>query len=161
LRAGAHIETWYVSPHGFDLATVKARAVNRANPFQSMDLPALRHSTIAGLNPSVLSFPGAAKSPAGARSNLILSHVAGTREAITVRVEAISASGSVLGAESFVLDRPTATLFIGDVVGRFGVSELQEGQIRVIKTAGAGLVWGILATATEEGSFTVTVGQNP
>jgi len=33
--------------------------------------------------------------------------------------------------------------------------------IPVVKTAGAGLLWGILATATEEGSFAVTVGQNP
>lgn len=154
------IETWSISPSGFDLPTVKTRILNRENPMLSADLPAVRYSTIAALDPSVLSFPGAEKSAAGARSNLVLTNLLRPEGSMIVLVEIFSAAGDLLGSETVVLDS-AATLFLTDIVGRSGVGDLRGGHVRATKVGGAGLLWGLLATIREDSTLTLALGANP
>jgi hypothetical protein len=155
------VPTLYVVPQSFpDPPTVTARVVNRARPNQSIELPAVRYSTVEALNPSLLSFPSARRS-AGSHSNLIVTEV--SREIgreLSVLVEAYSAAGERLGSTPFNLSTG-ATLFLVDVLQRLGVTELSDGQIRVTKTGGTGLMWGLLATVYDEGRVSVTLGVNP
>jgi virginiamycin B lyase len=166
------IGTWFLSAAGFadpavagfDLPTVKARVFNRGDPLQSADLPVTRYSTIAALDPSVLSFPGAEKGASGERSNLVLANLPRDPgffpppSSMNVLVEVFSSAGDLQGSGVFALD--TATTFLADIVGRLGISELHGGQIRVGKMSGTGLLWGILATIQNDG-LTVSLGVNP
>ena len=79
---------------------------------------------------------------------------------LSVRVEAYSPAGDSLGSAGFDLSNGT-TLFLVDVLVQLGVSELDGGQIRVTKTGGNGLMWGLLATLTDDGGVTVSPGLNP
>jgi hypothetical protein len=137
-----------VSPPGFDPPTVRARIVNTANPGQSADLPVLRGSTIKGLNPVVLSFAGATKSAGGGRSNLVLAD------------EVLDREGNLVGTTAFDLSQ-ASSLFLGDIVGLVGGSGLENGQVRVRKTGGTALLWGVLATARDDGSLSISTGLNP
>jgi hypothetical protein len=161
LRGSSGIETWFVSPKGFDLPTVKARIVNREKPALSADLPTVRHSTIAALDPKTLSFPGAGKGASGVHSNLVLTELSPllASSPMTVLVEIISPAGELLASESFVLN--PSTIFLTDIVGRLGVSELHDGQVRVSKLEGSGLLWGVLATFREDGTLSMSPGVNP
>jgi hypothetical protein len=79
---------------------------------------------------------------------------------LTVRVEAYSAEGRLLGAADFGLERGNS-LFIVDVLGTLGIAELASGQVHVTRMEGAGLLWGLLATVTAEGQVFATLGINP
>jgi virginiamycin B lyase len=153
--------TWYVSPPGFDPPTVRARIVNTANPGQSADLPVLRGSTIKGLNPVVLSFAGATKSAGGGRSNLVLADASSTPGG-TARgtIEVLDREGNLVGTTAFDLSQ-ASSLFLGDIVGLVGGSGLENGQVRVRKTGGTALLWGVLATARDDGSLSISTGLNP
>jgi len=141
-----------------ELPTVKARVINRARPSQGIELPLYRRSTIVTLNPLVLSFPGAERT-ATARTNLFISEV-GLSWDVAVLVEAFASSGELLGQEAHVIPRGQ-TLFLQDVLPRLGVSELSQGQIRLTRTAGNGVMWGLLATVFDDGHVTVTAGKHP
>jgi hypothetical protein len=106
----------------------------------------------------VLAFPGASRG-SSVHGNLVLSEV-GWDDAATVLVEALSPDGVPLGAASFQIVAGS-TLFIVDVLARLGVAELDGGQIRVTRTAGEGLMWGLLATLSDDGQVTVSPGMNP
>jgi hypothetical protein len=155
------VGTLYVDPpSGFDPPTVTARVVNRARPSQAIELPVVRFSTIEALNPTVLSFPSARRSP-GAHSNLVVAEV--SREEgrdLSILVEAYTTTGDRLGAAIFGVSTGT-TLFLMDVLAQLGVSELDDGQIRVTKTGENGLMWGLLATVYDEGRVSVSLGTNP
>lgn len=151
---------YVVPPSGYALPTVTARVVNRERPSQAIELPVVRFSTIEALNPTVLSFPGARRSSVS-HSNLFIAEV--TREqgrGLSVRVEAYSTAGDRLGSAAYDLSNGT-TLFLVDALARLGVSELDSGQIRVTKTGGSGLMWGLLATVYDEGRVSVSPGLNP
>jgi hypothetical protein len=79
---------------------------------------------------------------------------------ITVRVEAFSSDGDLLGGRSFRIERGT-TVFLVDVVAQLGVSELDGGQIRITRTGGNGLPWGLLSTLSDDGRISVSAGWNP
>ncbi len=137
--------------------TVTVRVFNTARPTQGIEIPTIRLSTLNDRNPSVLAFPSASRS-AGAHSNLVVAEV-GTDE-ITVRVEAFSPGGELLGSNSFRIGAG-ATLFLVDALAQLGVLELDGGQIRVTRIVGNGLMWGFLATLTDNGGITVSPGMNP
>lgn len=140
------------------LPTVRARIINSSRPAQSIELPVTRLSTIRALNPSELVFPTAVRTGT-AHSNLVLSELS-LAAPLTVRVEAHSAEGRLLGAANFVLERGNS-LFIVDVIGALGIAELASGQVRVTRMEGTGLLWGLLATVTDEGQIFATLGINP
>ncbi len=140
------------------LPTVRARVVNRARPSQGIELPLFRRSTLVGLNPGVLAFPGANRA-AGIHSNLFVSEIA-LASGMTVLVEAYSAAGERLGSRALSVGAGD-TVFLQDVLNGLGVSELPSGQIRVTKTGGSGVLWGLLATVYDDGRGTVAVGKNP
>jgi hypothetical protein len=141
-----------------ELPTVKARVINRARPSQGIELPLYRRSTIVAMNPLVLSFPGAERSPT-AHTNLFISEIGLSRD-VAVLVEAYASSGERLGQETHVIPRGE-TLFVQDVLPSLGVSELSQGQIRLTRTAGNGMMWGLLATVFDDGHVTVTAGKHP
>lgn len=141
--------------------TVTARVVNRDRPTQTIELPVVRRSTVEALNPTVLAFPSATRS-AGAHSNLVLSEVSwGEGRTLSLLVEAYSAAGERLGSPAAFEVTTGGTLFLVDVLAQLGVSELDGGQIRVTKTDGTGLMWGLLATVYDEGRVGVSLGVNP
>jgi hypothetical protein len=109
-------------------------------------------------NPSVLAFPTASKTP-GIHSNLVVAEV-GYDDGITVRADAISANGELLGSSSFQI-ATGSTLFLVDALSQLGVPELDSGQIRVTRIGGTGLMWGLLATLSNDGRITVSPGMNP
>jgi hypothetical protein len=141
-----------------ELPTVTARVVNRARPSQAIELPLYRRSTLIALNPLALSFPGAERT-ATSHTNLFVSEI-GLSWEVAVRVEAYSSSGERLGGEVHVVPRG-ATLVLQDVLPRLGVSELSQGQIRLTRTAGNGVMWGLLATLFDDGRVRVTSGKHP
>ena len=157
------VTTLYVVPptgSGSALPTVTARVVNRDRPSQAIELPVVRYSTIEALNPTVLSFPGARRSSVS-HSNLFIAEVSREQgRGLSIQVEAYSPAGDRLGSAAYDLSNGT-TLFLVDVLPKLGVSELDGGQIRVTKTGGTGLMWGLLATVYDEGRVSVSLGVNP
>ncbi|HEX9688568.1 MAG TPA: hypothetical protein VGB47_05820 [Thermoanaerobaculia bacterium] len=141
-----------------ELPTVKARVVNRARPSQSIELPLFRRSTLVALDPRILSFPGATRS-AAAHTNVFVSEIE-LSSGIDVLAEAFAFSGERLGVLVLAL-APGETVFLTDVLARMGVSELSEGQIRLTKTGGGGVMWGLLAAVFDDGRVTVTAGKHP
>jgi hypothetical protein len=157
------VSTLYVVPtSGTRLPVVRARVFDRLRPNRSADLPVLRRSTIAAMNPSVLAFPGATRS-ATVRTNLVVAEVSGSA-GIEFKVEVFSSDGRRLGEESFEIGPGGPfgySLFLVDLLARFQVTRLENGQVRVTKTGGAGRMWGILATLSDDGSVTISPGINP
>jgi hypothetical protein len=141
-----------------ELPTVTARVVNRARPSQTIELPLFRRSTLIALNPLVLSFPGAERSPVS-HTNLFISEI-GLSWETAVLVEAFASSGERLGGEVHLIPRGK-TLFLPDVLPRLGVGELSQGQLRLTRTAGNGVMWGLLATVFDDGHVRVTAGTHP
>jgi hypothetical protein len=141
-----------------ELPTVKARVINRARPTQGIELPLFRRSTLVTLNPLVLSFPGAQRS-AASHTNLFISEI-GLTAAINVLVEAYASSGERLGMEVRTLSAGE-TLFLQDVLARLNATDLSEGQIRLTRTGGGGVMWGLSATVFDDGHVTVTAGKHP
>lgn len=156
---GPGIGTLYVVPlSSFDAPTAAARIIDRTRPTRTAEVPVIRLSTIEALDPGVLVFPSATRS-ASARSNLIVAEVGWTAD-IVIRVEALSTLGASLGSREFQVSRGRA-LFLADVLAQLAVADLDNGQIRVTKTGGFGLMWGLLATLSDDGSVTVSPGINP
>jgi hypothetical protein len=149
------------------LPIVRARVINTANPREEVELPAIRLSTVYGLNPTTLTFPGGLR-PGIAHSNLALATVTPDvgQELSSVRVDALGADGTLLGSGTFSnsIDPLTGivhNLFISDVVGQLGVAAFDGGVIRVTKLSGNGPLWGELSTVYPSGSVSVSVGANP
>lgn len=144
--------------------TVRARVFDRTRPDRSADLPVVRKSTITALNPTLLVFPGATRS-AAVRTNLVVAEVSGDG-GLELLVEAYSAEGERLGGEQLTVGAGDAfsgsgAVFLVDVLARLGVPALENGQVRVTKTGGNGLMWGLLATVHDEGRVSVSLGMNP
>lgn len=136
-----------------ELPTLAARARYAPRPERATDLPAVRLSTINALHPQVLVFPGASLT-ATTRTNLWLTDVF-LQGGLSVRIDVFSDSGALLGSET------TSAIGSGFVnyLARLGIRELANGQIRVTKTGGEGLLWGTLTTL--DGDAVVTdVGRN-
>lgn len=155
------IQTLYVVPlTGPDPPTVTARVVNRARPTQTIELPVIRYSTLETLSPSVLAFPSATRTST-ARTNLILAE-ATFFKTLSGTLEVFSSAGLLLGSGTFeIAPGRHRTLFLMDVLQTLGVPHLEGGQIRVTKTGGDGLLWGVLATVHEDGTVSISPGVNP
>lgn len=139
------------------LPTVKARVVNRARPEQAIELPLFRRSTLVLLNPLVLSFPNAQRTPTS-HSNLFVSEI-GLVSGIDVLVESYTPTGDRLGTLSLPL-APGETAFLPDVLARMGIDQHVDGQIRLTRSGG-GVMWGLLANVFDDGHVTVTPGAHP
>lgn len=136
-----------------ELPTERARVRYAPIPGRATDLPAVRLSTINDRDPQVLVFPGATRS-ASSRSNLFLSDV-WQQGALDVRIDVFSAEGTLLGSEILP---PVIGSFV-DYLGRLGIHELTNGQIRVTKTGGDALLWGALTTVDGD-AIVSDVGRN-
>jgi hypothetical protein len=147
----------YVSAD-MDLPSARARVVNGSHPSQAIEVPGIRLSTLTTLNPVALSFPGATRSLDG-HSNIVMAEVGGIGS-LSILIEAYDADGTLLGAHGF--DIPSGqTIFLQDVVGQLGVAELANGQLRVTKIGGDGLMWGTMSTLYSDGGVAVSTGANP
>jgi hypothetical protein len=122
---------------------------------------------LTALNPTVLVFPSALRTPGGGHSNLLLAEVGsqsglalGADTGLIVSVEAFSSAGQSVGS-SIVTVPPSYCLYLVDVLAQLGVGSLTGGQVRVTQVGGAGLMWGYLITASDEGAIGISVGANP
>jgi hypothetical protein len=157
--AGNGFQFLYVLPTNptDPVPVVRARAFNIAEPARAMELPVASYAAIASHAGTPLDFPGAAHS-ATAHSNLAIAEVtqaAGT----TIRMDAISTTGEILGTRSFMLT-PGQMVVFADVIGSM-VGQDFQGHLRVTQISGSGLVNGALATVGTDGSFAVSAGFNP
>jgi virginiamycin B lyase len=148
------------------LPLVRARIYNRDSSNQSADLPAIRLSTLTKLNPETLSFPGAVRS-ASARTNLLIAELSIERllldspvPAVRTRVDVLGSDGVLLASGEFDVTSGTC-LYLVDIIGRLGVTSLQDGQIRVTKLGNQGLLWGYSARIDSEGAVSIFSGLNP
>jgi hypothetical protein len=142
---------------------ISARIVNRAIPSERVELPVFRLSTLLALNPSKLAFLGATRS-ATTRSNLTLTGLRALDQpeqgSVSLRLEAYSADGQLLGSRDVTL-QCCQPVFLFDVVSYVGVQALDRGQIRVTKTGGSLVFWGIMTSRNADGSISATLGLNP
>ncbi len=158
LYSRTFVGSTFVTAAGATLPTVRARIINSNRPSQAIELPVTRLSTISALNPSELVFPTAARTST-AHSNLVLSELSLTAP-VSLRVEAYSADGTLVGTRVFDVDRGNS-IFLVDVLSQLGVLDFANGQVRVVKIGGGGLLWGLLATVTSDGQVFVSLGRNP
>src|SRR5206468_7788895 len=107
-------QTFYVSlAERIDAAefpTTRARIVNRARPAQAIEIPVLRLSRLQEMNPAVLAFPGATRSPT-AHSNLILAEV-GRNSPVAFRVEAFDFGSTSVWSWVFFLQEGYTLLLL-------------------------------------------------
>jgi virginiamycin B lyase len=137
--------------------TVRARVVNRARPSQTALLPALHLSAIRKLDATALSFPGAAHSATGARSNLVLTET-GVGDA-AVLVEVFAPSGTVLKSIPLHLARGQTT-FLADVVRDAG-GDVENAHVLVTRAGREGSIWAILSTFDDAQALSVGWGIAP
>jgi hypothetical protein len=159
----------FVTPaEGFPLPTVTARITNGERPQQGGELPVIRVSTLLAANPTMLTFSGITRS-ATTHSNLALGSIDqnGFSQKLTVQVSVYSSGGNLLGKGVFSnffqnqgSELAANILFVGDVAGQLGITDLDGGQIVVQKLSG-GALWGEVATISGDGTFSMRVGLNP
>jgi hypothetical protein len=145
------------------LPVVHARSVSQATASQFAELPVDRESSLQALDPTVLVFPGASRT-LGTHSNLILENIGGTGlSGAEVLVEVFDSQGQRLGGGqvSVAGESTFRATTVVDIVGALGVSVLDAGQIRVTKSSGDGVLWGVLSTVVGQGSLKVNMGANP
>lgn len=164
LASDRQLTTLYViRPDEGPLPSVRARLINSMLPSQSVDVPAVRLSTLLAANPAALAFPGATQL-GSARSTLVVTNLARIGQSqgsgIALRLEVFSERGQSLGSGTLSLDYGQ-TVILGNVVATLGVPSLEAGQIRVSKTSGDGVFWGVLYTIDANGAMSATVGRNP
>jgi len=147
---------------GVPAPVVHARSVSLLSAAQFAELPVVRESSIEGLDPSVLVFPGAVRA-LGIYSNLILESIGGALSTTDALVEVFDSQGQLLGSGQITVtgDSTFHATTIVDIVGALGISELDAGQVRVTKLNGDGVLWGVLTTVVGKGSLKVSVGANP
>ena len=143
------------------LPVVHARVLNKSNPSQTAELPVFRESTIQSLDTSVLVFPGATGMP-GVHSNLFLEVLGIDKTGASVLVEVFSPEGQLLASGDLnVTNEFGPGAMIVDVVGALGAPSIDGGQVRVTKTEGDAVIWGVLSTVYDDGRLAVAVGANP
>lgn len=159
---GGPLRTLYFTPLGGDaLPTMRARVVNRyAAPDEAVELPVLRLQTALDMNASVFVFPSVKRSDA-IHSNLAIGSVNGYVDfPVSIMVEAFGSDGTRLGSGTF--SSGTANnIFLIDVLHQLGVDSLDDGQIRVTKVSGDGVLWGELAVLDTAGHVQISLGRNP
>jgi hypothetical protein len=168
--ASDFIGTLYTGPQMIRLSTaagvappvIHARSVGAASTAQFAELPVIRESTLDALDTSVLVFPGVTRH-GGAYSNLILEQIGGNFLGSQVLVEVFDSNGQSVGNRTLAVTAEStkqATTVV-DVVLRIGVTDLEDGQVRVTRLSGTGALWGVLTTVVGSESLKVQVGANP
>ena len=141
---------------------VRARLVDQSNPARSVDIPVVLVSQLVTANLSVLTFAGATLD-GSAHSNLVLGNIQRTDnlpgEDLPVTLELFDSDGNRLGSASLTLTYGQTAL-IGDIVLYMGVDRLPLGQLRVTRTSGGALMWGVLYTVDSNGAVTAGAGAN-
>lgn len=77
-----------------------------------------------------------------------------------VRVDLFASDGTQMASGEFSVVAGTS-LYLVDVIGRLGVTTLQDGQIRVSRVGPEGRLWGYLATVNGDGAISIYSGVNP
>jgi virginiamycin B lyase len=132
------------------------RFTNTVLPTQAADAPVTNLSAISALDPTVLAFPSASSSPRS-KSNLFLTNL-GQDGPLTARVEAFTSDGTSLGTTEVSLE-PVTNAIVADLLHLFGAGVVANAQVRVTKTGGDGLLWGMLATVVgEDGTLSLSSG---
>jgi hypothetical protein len=151
------------TPNGVAAPSVHARSISAGSQTQFAELPVVRLATIQALDTSVLVFPGASRQD-GVYSNLILEGIGGSfTGGSLVTVEAFDSSGQSLASQTFAITGEStfqATTIV-DVLSRLGITELEDGQIRVTRVTGTGSLWGVLTNVLGSGALKVKLGANP
>lgn len=149
------------------LPSVKARLVNSASPSKTIDIPTIRLSSVASLDPAVLVFPSALRTRGGGHSNLLIAEVgAGSYlrfpilQDVQVLVEGFSATGQSVGSLNATIPGGDS-VYLVDVLAKLGVDELSGGSIRLTRVGGRGIMWGYLITVTDDGAIGVSLGATP
>ena len=150
------------------LPGVKARLVHSAAPSKSIDIPVIRLSTVAALDPSVLVFPSALRTNTGGHCNLLIAEIGSNSllrlptpdTGLQLLLEAFSPDGQLVGSTDMSV-RGGDALYLVDVLSQLGVAELSGGAIRVTRVGGGGIMWGYLFTVTDEGAIGVSMGATP
>ena len=143
------------------LPIARARIFRRSLPCQSADLPVLRESTLRSADTGVLVFPGVRRAP-DTRTNLILQTVGDPMENADVTIEAFGADGAALGSMAATVPSEAAfPLTLVDVVALLGGDQVDGGRIVVTRASGSAVVWGVLATYSQDGALTMSGGLNP
>ena len=141
--------------------SVQARAHQASG--SSVDLPVFSVADLLALDPESLVLPGARRGP-GARTNLLVANVFrhdGTRSGpVDIGLEVIGADGTLLGSSTLSIPYGE-TIFITDVVEKLGVTELENGQVKVTKLGGDGVMWATMTVARADGSLSTSIGATP
>jgi hypothetical protein len=129
----------------------------------SVDLPVFHLTALRALNPSSLVLSGARSGIYG-RSNLLLANVpdpgGANGEPVTIAVEALTADGAPIGDTTVSL-YAFQTAFLLDIVSVLGAGSIQDGQVRLTKIGGGGVMWAVMPVVRADGSVSVSVGQAP
>lgn len=143
--------------------SVQARAHDTTTACATVDLPVLSVDTLVALNPDSLVLPGARRG-AGAHSNLLVANVFHrdglARGPLEIGIEAFASDGSFLGGTSVAVPYGE-TQFMNDVLGALGVSEVANGQVRLTKLSGDGVMWAMMPITRSDGSRSVSLGVAP
>ena len=144
------------------LPIARARVFRRSLPCQSADLPVLHESTLRAADTGVLVFPGVRRA-SDTRTNLILQTVGDPMDNADVTIEAFGADGALLGSTTATVPSEAAfpALTLVDVVALLGGDEVDGGRLVVTRTSGSAVVWGVLATYSQDGALTMSGGLNP
>jgi hypothetical protein len=155
--------TTYVSTTtNIEVPAISARIGNLDVPAETVDVPWVKLSTIVAANPTQLTFVGARQGSAG-RSNLVLANVRRSPRPtfrggdIAAQVDAFAADGSPVGSMVVTLIYGQ-TVFLGQILKQVGITELPNGVLRVTKTGGDGILWGVLYSVDAGGALFATLG---
>jgi len=139
---------------------IGARLVDQTHPGRSVDVPVVLRSRLEAVNPTTLNFGGVYHGGLG-HSNLVLGNIvraAGTNsDDLPVTIDLFDAGGALLGTVSLTVPY-NGTALIGDVAGYISTVPVALGQVRVTKSGGGALMWGILYTVDANGAVTATPG---
>jgi hypothetical protein len=139
---------------------IGARLVDQTHPGRSVYVPVILLSRLEAASPTALNFGGVYHGGFG-HSNLVLGNIvraAGTNfDDLPVTINLFDAGGTLLGSASLTIPY-NATTLIGDVANYVSTVPVALGQLRVTKTGGGALMWGILYTVDANGAVTATPG---
>ena len=126
--------------------SVVARIFDRDHPSRSADIPVVTLSSIGDADALIFPFTR--------EDSLSLYLTNPGRGAVSLHLELRSSDGDLLGTRDLDISA-------GDHVLLSGSPAIGTGQIRVTRTAGSGILRGLLAVGHDDGGFTITAGVNP
>jgi hypothetical protein len=76
---------------------------------------------------------------------------------VDLKIEAFSADGTLVGSITTRINYGDTAYFVQILEG-MGVNNLESGQIRVTKTGGLGVFWGVMYTVDAGGAISAVPG---